>query len=45
MDLISSLIEVFGDLAVESILFVVENLFLTSSASQSSPTKIKGNQA
>jgi hypothetical protein len=44
LDLVSSLIEVFGDLAVESILFVVENLFLTTSASQSSPTKIKGNQ-
>lgn len=43
LDLVSSLIEVFGDLAVESILFVVENLFLTTSASQSSPTKIKGN--
>jgi hypothetical protein len=39
--LISSLIEVFGDLAVESILFVIENLFLTTSADQSSPTKIK----
>ena len=38
-DLISSLIEVFGDLAVESILFVVENLFLTTSAELSSPSK------
>eukprot|EP00347_Sterkiella_histriomuscorum_P024270 403331713 len=43
LDLISSLIDVFGDLAVESILFVVENLFLTTSASQSSPTKIKSS--
>ena len=38
-DLISSLIEVFGDLAVQSILFVVENLFLTTSAEFSSPSK------
>ena len=38
-DLISSLIEVFGDLAVESILFVVENLFLATSAELSSPSK------
>ena len=43
LDLISSLIEVFGDLAVESILFVVENLFLTTSAEHSSPTKIRSN--
>lgn len=43
MDLISSLIEVFGDLAVESVLFVVENLFLTTSAAQSSPSKMKSN--
>lgn len=42
LDLISSLIEVFGDLAVESILFVIENLFLTTSAENSSPTKIRG---
>mmetsp|Transcript_21600 Transcript_21600/g.15838 ORF Transcript_21600/g.15838 Transcript_21600/m.15838 type:complete len:110 (+) Transcript_21600:280-609(+) len=28
LDLISSLIEVFGDLAVESILFVIETIFL-----------------
>ena len=27
LDLVSSLIEVFGDLAVESILFVIENIF------------------
>jgi len=33
LDLLSSLIEVFGDVAVESILFVVENLFLTTSSS------------
>ena len=30
LDLVSSLIEVFGDLAVESILFVIENLFMTT---------------
>jgi hypothetical protein len=41
LDLISSLIEVFGDLAVESILFVIENLFLTTSAAVSSPAKLK----
>lgn len=41
LDLISGLIEVFGDLAVESILFVIENLFLTTSAEGSSPTKVK----
>ena len=41
LDLISGLIEVFGDLAVESILFVIENLFLTTSAEASSPTKVK----
>ena len=45
LDLISSLIEVFGDLAVESILFVIENLFLTTSAENSSPTKIKSQGA
>ena len=45
LDLISSLIEVFGDLAVESILFVIENLFLTTSAESSSPTKIKSQGA
>ena len=44
LDLVSSLIEVFGDLAVESILFVIENLFLTTSAENSSPTKIKGTE-
>lgn len=32
LDLISGLIEVFGDLAVEAILFVIENLFLTTSS-------------
>lgn len=41
LDLVSGLIEVFGDLAVESILFVIENLFLTSSPDASSPTKVK----
>jgi hypothetical protein len=41
LDLISGLIEVFGDLAVESILFVIENLFLTTSAGNSSPTKLR----
>ena len=41
LDLISGLIEVFGDLAVESILFVIENLLLTTSADSSSPTKIR----
>jgi hypothetical protein len=41
LELISSLIEVFGDAAVEAVLFVVENLFL-STPSESSPTKIKG---
>lgn len=39
LDLISGLIEVFGDLAVESILYVIENLFLTTSAEVSSPSK------
>lgn len=39
MDLIFSLIEVFGDLAVESLLFVIENLFMTTSAEYSSPVK------
>jgi hypothetical protein len=43
LDLISGLIEVFGDLAVESILFVIENLLLTSSADSASPTKMKSN--
>ena len=33
LDLVSSLIEVFGDLAVESILYVIENLFLTTTLS------------
>jgi hypothetical protein len=37
LDLVSSLIEVFGDLAVESILFVVENLFLATSQDKLSP--------
>lgn len=32
LELVSSLIEIFGDLAVESTLFVVENLLLTHSA-------------
>jgi hypothetical protein len=32
LDLISSLVEVFGDLAVESILYVIDNLFLTTSS-------------
>lgn len=41
LDLISGLIEVFGDLAIESILFVVENLLLTTSATSSSPTKLR----
>ena len=41
LDLVSGLIEVFGDLAVESILFVIENLFLTTSPEGSSPTKVK----
>jgi hypothetical protein len=43
LDLIFSLIEVFGDLAVESLLFVIENLFLTTSAEYSSPTKFNIN--
>lgn len=43
LDLISGLIEVFGDLAVESILFVIENLFLTTSSASASPTKVKPN--
>ena len=34
LDLISSLIEVFGDLAVESILFVIENILFLSAQSQ-----------
>jgi hypothetical protein len=42
LDLIFSLIEVFGDLAVESVLFVIENLFLTTSAENSSPVKLNG---
>jgi hypothetical protein len=33
LDLISSLIEVFGDLAVESILYVIDNLFMSTSPS------------
>jgi hypothetical protein len=41
LDLVSSLIEVFGDLAVESILFIIENLLLTTSANESSPTKVR----
>ena len=41
LDLISSLIEVFGDLAVESILFVIENLFLSTSSEHISPNKSK----
>jgi hypothetical protein len=41
LDLVSGLIEVFGDLAVESILFVIENLFLTTSAGSSSPAKLR----
>ena len=32
LDLVSGLIEVFGDTAVESILFVIQNLFLTTSS-------------
>ena len=40
-DLLSSLIEVFGDLAVQSVLFVVENLFLTASSEQASPAKVR----
>jgi hypothetical protein len=44
LELISGLIEVFGDLAIESILFVVENLLLTTTASSSSPTKLKMNE-
>lgn len=40
LDLVSSLIEVFGDLAVESILFVIENLLLTTSAENISPSKM-----
>lgn len=44
LDLISSLIEVFGDLAVESILFVIENLFLSTSAENSSPSKMRPSQ-
>jgi hypothetical protein len=41
LDLISGLIEVFGDLAVESILFVIENLFLSTTGDTPSPTKAK----
>ena len=37
LDLISGLIEVFGDLAVESILFVVENMFLSTLEDHASP--------
>lgn len=40
LDLISGLIEVFGDTAVESILFVIENLFLTTSAENSILTRL-----
>jgi hypothetical protein len=40
LDLISGLIEVFGDLAVESILYVVENMFLTSPENNTSPSKV-----
>lgn len=36
LDLISSLIEVFGDLAVEAILYVIENLFLLTSTTNNS---------
>jgi len=36
---------VFGDLAVESILFVIENLFLTTSAENSSPSKMLNSNA
>ena len=43
MDLIFSLIEVFGDLAVESLLFVIDNLFLTTTAGYVSPTKSNAN--
>ena len=40
LDLISGLIEVFGDTAVESILFVIENLFLTTSAETATLAKL-----
>ena len=40
LDLISGLIEVFGDVAVESILFVIENLFLSTSGTQLAMTKV-----
>lgn len=43
-DLLSSLVDVFGDLAVQSVLFVVENLFLTASSEQASPTKVRSAQ-
>lgn len=45
LDLISGLIEVFGDLAVESILFVIENLFLTTNKEDASPSKLSNSQA
>jgi hypothetical protein len=39
LDMISSLIEVFGDLAVESILFVIENILFLSAQSQEQKAK------
>jgi len=45
LDLISSLIEVFGDLAVESILIVLENTFISGPDELSgSPVKGKSSQ-
>ena len=43
LDLISGLIEVFGDLAVESILFVIQNLFLTTSAEKASLARLNSS--
>jgi len=40
-DLISKLIEDFQDNSVEALVFIIENLFLTKTKSQSSPSKIK----
>jgi len=41
VDLISKLIEDFQDTSVEALVFIIENLFLTKTKAQSSPSKIK----
>ena len=40
LDLLSSLVEVFGDLAVEAILYVIDNICLQNSQGSESPTKM-----